>query len=302
MGTSTFTLPPGRKISYSLSHSTDPARPTILLSNSLCSQFSFWDPIVTRLHDLNFRVLRYDHPGHGDSGVPSDPSCTTFDSLAEDVHALVTSSNLAPYFMGGHSPGMGSSTPSLHAWMGVSMGAALGIVFATKYPGMIKKLVICDTIKSSPVNAGAPDAFGPRVKAARESGSMEKAVGETMERWFGKEWIEQNPEEASRVKGLMERTSLDGFETCVAALRSSTFDLGPLFAKVGSSVESVLLVVGEKDADLPTQMAKMRDEIQKGIPEAGKEVELKVIKDAGHVCFIDGQEDFLKVVLPFLQE
>lgn len=179
------------------------------------------------------------------------------------------------------------------------MGAALGIVFATKYPGVIKRLVVCDTISCSPANAGAADAFGPRVKAARESGSMSNAVGETMERWFGKEWIEQNPEEAGRVRALMEKTTLDGFETCIAALRSSTFDLRPLFGKVGSSVERVLLVVGEKDADLPVQMAKMREEIQSG---SGKEVELKVIKGAGHVCFIDGKEEFLKVVLPFLEE
>ncbi|KAM7199770.1 Alpha/Beta hydrolase protein [Naviculisporaceae sp. PSN 640] len=295
----TYTLPSGTTISYHLSHPTDPARPTVLLSNSLSSQFSFWDHIVTQLHALNFRVLRYDHPGHGQSGVPSDLSSTTFDSLAEDVHCLITSPDLAPCFTGKHSPDVKSFTPALHAWIGVSMGAALGIVFATKYPGVVKRLVVCDTISCSPVNAGGADAFGPRVKAARESGSMQTAVRETMERWFGTEWIEKNPEEAGRVKSLMGQTTLDGFETCIAALRSNTFDLRPLFGKVGSSVERVLLVVGEKDADLPAQMAKMKEEVQKG---SAKEVELKVIKEAGHVCFIDGKDEFLKVVLPFLEK
>ena len=298
---SSYTLPSGRTISYSLSHPEDPTRPTVLLSNSLSSQFSFWDPVVADLHSLGLRVLRYDHPGHGSSGVPADLSSTTFDSLVEDVHSLLTSSDLAPSFTGKHSPDK-AFTPLLHAWIGVSMGAALGILFATKYPGVIQRLVVCDTISSSPVNAGVQDAFGPRVQAARESGSMKVAVGETMERWFGKEWIERNADEASRLRGLMEQTTVDGFETCVAALRSQTFDIRPLFGLVGKSVERVLLVVGENDADLPVQMEKMREEIQKGIPEGGKKVELKVIKGAGHVCFIDGKDEFLSVVVPFLQE
>jgi len=296
-----FTLPgSGRKIAYSLSYPTEPSRPTILLSNSLSSQYHFWDHIVDELHSAGFRVLRYDHPGHGDSGVPSDLNSTTLGSLAEDVHALLTSPDLAPAFTGKHSPNEGF-TPALHAWIGVSMGAALGVVFSTKYPGIVQRLVICDTIACSPKNAGVPDAFGPRVQAAREHGSMEKAVAETMDRWFGAEWIKANPDEASRLKALMDRTTVDGFETCVAALRSDSFDIRPLFGKVGTSVEKVLLVVGEKDADLPEKMEIMRAEIEKGFP-GGKKIELKVVKNAGHVVFIDGKEEFIQVVLPFLSD
>ncbi|KAK3314493.1 Alpha/Beta hydrolase protein [Apodospora peruviana] len=297
---STFRLPTGRTISYSLSYNDEPSRPTVLLSNSLSSQYAFWDHIVSVLHSAGLRVLRYDHPGHGNSGVPDDLASTTFASLAEDVYALLTSPALTTCFTGKHAPDA-PFTPLLHAWIGVSMGAALGIVFATTYPGIIQRLVICDTISSSPANAGVEDAFAPRVAAARESGAMAKTVTATMERWFGKEWIEANAEEAERVKALMGKTTLDGFETCVAALRSHTFDIRPLFAQVGQAVERVLLVVGEKDADLPKQMARMRDEVQKGFGEK-QQVKLEVIPDAGHVCFIDGMDEFLKAVMPFLEE
>jgi len=296
-----FTLPSGRPISYEFTYKTEPSRPTILLSNSLAAHLSFWDRVVAALHDAGFRVIRYDHPGHGRSGVPSDLSSTTFDSLAEDVYTLLTSSDITRWFAGVNSPA--SLTPSLHAWIGVSMGAALGVVFAVRHPGMIRNLLICDTIACSPSNAGAPDAFTPRVAAAREAGSMDRAVEETMGRWFGAEWIAANPDEAARVRNLMRKTSVDGFETCIAALKSDTFDIRPMVGKLAQCVEHVRLVVGERDADLPEKMAQMRHQVQKGFEAAGKDekVELVVVPKAGHVPFIDGYDDYIKAVLPFLQ-
>ncbi|CCC10883.1 hypothetical protein SMACR_04114 [Sordaria macrospora] len=291
-----FSLPSGRTISYELTYSNEPTRPTVLLSNSLSSQYRFWDHIVERLHDAGYRVLRYDHPGHGASGVPDDLSSTTFASLVEDVYALLTSSDVAAAFHGHHSPDA-AFTPSLHAWIGVSMGAALGVVFSSRYPGVVQKLVICDTISASPKNAGVPDAFIPRVAAAREHRSMEKAVAETLDRWFGQDWIKANPTEAERVHTLMKQTSVDGFETCIAALRSDSFDIRPLMPGLGNCVQHVLLVVGEKDGDLPEKMKELRDTCPENL-----KAELKVILNAGHVSFVDGREDFLKTVLPFLGE
>ncbi|OIW22918.1 alpha/beta-hydrolase [Coniochaeta ligniaria NRRL 30616] len=296
-----FKLPSGRPLSYEFTYKTEPDRPTILLSNSLCAQYGFWDRVVSVLHDEGFRVILYDHPGHGQSGVSSDLSSTTFDSLADDVYTLLRSPDITQWFAGVNSPS--TLTPSLHAWIGVSMGAALGVVFAVRHPGMIRNLLICDTIACSPSNAGEPDAFGPRVAAARTAGTMAKTVDETMERWFGAEWTAANADEATRVRKLMQTTSADGFETCIAALKSDTFDIRPLVGRLAECVEHVKLVVGERDADLPVKMAQMRDQVQKGFDAAGKneKVELVIIPKAGHVPFIDGYEDYIRAILPFLK-
>jgi pimeloyl-ACP methyl ester carboxylesterase len=301
----TFTLPSGRPIAYEFTYKTEPTRPTILLSNSLCAQYAFWDRVVSALHDAGFRVIRYDHPGHGQSGVPSDDlSSTTFDTLASDVHTLLTSPDISRWFAGSANNSPATLTPLLHAWVGVSMGAALGVVFAVRHPGMVRNLVVCDTIACSPSNAGAPDAFAPRVAAARKAGTMDGAVSETMERWFGAEWIAANPDEANRVRTLMRTTSVDGFETCIAALRSETFDIRPLVGRLAECVGHVRLVVGERDADLPAKMAQMRDQVQEGFDAVGKDekVELVVIPKAGHVCFIDGFGDYIQAILPFLTQ
>ncbi|EON96743.1 putative 3-oxoadipate enol-lactonase protein [Phaeoacremonium minimum UCRPA7] len=297
-----FQLPDGRELSYELTYVTEPQRPTVLLSNSLSAQFGFWDEVVSALHDAGFRVLLYDHPGHGKSSAPTDLGSTTFESLADDVHNLLTSKEITAAFSGHHAPR--TLTPFLHAWVGVSMGAALGIFFVTKFPGMVKNLVVCDTISCSPSNAGVEDAFGPRVKAARQDGDMKKTVQSTMERWFGAEWIASHSERADVLRGLMETTTIDGFETCIAALQSPTFDVRPLAPKVASGTEHVLFVVGEKDADLPEKMKGLRDGVQDGFSAAGKsgeQVDFVVIPNAGHVSFVDGFEAFRDAVVPFLK-
>jgi 3-oxoadipate enol-lactonase len=283
-----ITLPDGRGMSYSLSPEPSSSSPVVLLANSLCADATSWTKVVEVLHGAGLRTLRFDQPGHGASDVPADLGSTTFDSLADDVHALLESLGLG----------------KLHAWIGVSMGAATGIVFVTKYPGIVSRLVACDTISFSPANEeGGTDVFGPRVAAANKEGSMDSIIEGTLTRWFGPEWMESNPAETSRMRTLMRSTTVAGFETCCAALRSPTFDLRPLFAKVASGVDDALLVVGSKDANLPQTMDTMREGIEMGFKKAGRErnVLLKVIPDAGHVCYVDGFESFCQAVVPFLK-
>ncbi|KAH7305803.1 Alpha/Beta hydrolase protein [Stachybotrys elegans] len=277
-------LPDSRKLSYALDAAPTDA-PIVLLSNPLCAPLQVWDHVVPAINQKGFRTLRYDQPGHGGSSAPPALD-TTFDSMADDVSELLKALKIT----------------KLHAWVGVSMGAAEGFYFVTRYPGIVSKFVVCDTIASSPVNAGVEDAFGPRVAAVRQSRTMEKAVQETMERWFGNDFIAANKDEAERMRSIMLSTTIDGFETCCHALRSSSFDLHPLYEKVAGGVDDALFVVGEKDANLPQAMDKMREEVQQGFAAAGKpkQLDLVVIKNAGHVCFIDGKEQFLETVLSFL--
>ncbi|RYP76418.1 hypothetical protein DL771_001857 [Monosporascus sp. 5C6A] len=288
--TALFTLPSGRVMRYAITASSSSADgPTVILSNSLCAPLQTWDHVVPVLASKGFRVLRYDPPGHGGSSVPQDLASTTFDWLADDVRHLLRHVGI----------------PKLHAWIGVSMGAATGIVFAARHPGIISRLVACDTISCSPVNAGTADVFGPRVDAARQAGNMDAIVEGTLERWFGRGWMEENPSETARMRQAMRETSVDGFETCCAALRSKSFDLRPLLEDAGRGVESALLLVGEKDANLPESMKELRQGIEDGIRKSSNpdaSVDLKVIKGAGHVCYIDGFEQFQEIVTDFLKE
>ncbi|KAI2463965.1 zearalenone lactonase [Annulohypoxylon bovei var. microspora] len=286
---SSLSLPSSRTISYALTTvSSNPGIPTVLLSNSLCAPFTSWDHVVPKLTSRGLNVLRYDQPGHGASTAPADLSSTTFHTLADDVRELL-----------GHL-----SITRLHGWIGVSMGAATGMVFAAKYPNVVQKLIVCDTISCSPVNTEAADVFGPRVAMAREAGRMDAIIDATLDRWFGRAWIDTNPDETRRMRGLMFGTSIDGFETCCAALSSQTFDLRPLAVETGQGVEEVLFVVGEKDANLPETMQELRQGVEQGLGKKDSQasVDLHVIKNAGHVCYVDGYDEFITITTRFLDK
>lgn len=280
----TYTLPDGRKLSYALSSSPADGR-IVVLANSLAAPFDVWDHVVGFLEGIGFRTLRLNQPGHGDSDAPNPPTKNTFQSMANDVHILLVHLGLK----------------QVYAWIGVSMGAAMGVVFVTSYLNAVQRLIICDTISCSPVNAGTEDLFGARVALAKKEG-MKSIVAGTMERWFGRDWMDANPKEAARVQDIMMSTKVDGFEACCSALSSDTFDLRPLFAKVPTSVEKSYLIVGEKDADLPQEMEKMRAEIEVAAQKASKQekVELTIIPNAGHVCFVDNFDVFCKTVKEYL--
>ncbi|KAK2049320.1 alpha/beta-hydrolase [Colletotrichum somersetense] len=277
-------LPDGRVLSYDLSGPD--SKPIVLLANPLSAPFALWDRVVEVLHDNGFRTLRFDQPGHGKSSAPKALD-TEFETIADDVHFLVTSLKVDKLF----------------AWVGVSMGAATSFYFVTKYPGMVHKLAICDTISSSPKLAGVEDAFGARAKAAGEAGNMQAQVEQTMERWFGADWVKANPDEARRARAIMNQTTVEGFQTCCHALQSDKFDIRPLFERVGSGVDEALLIVGEKDANLPQAMEGMREKVEAGFKAAGKDrkIELKVIPEAGHAPFVDNFGQFKEVLLGYLK-
>ncbi|RYC60913.1 hypothetical protein CHU98_g5301 [Xylaria longipes] len=241
---------------------------------------------------LGCNVLRYDAPGHGDSEVPTDLSSTTFETVADDVHALLDHLDIK----------------KLHAWIGVSFGGITAITFAARYPGIIERLIPCGVAPCSPVNAGTPDIFGQRVAAARAAGNLDSTIGDTMNRWFLNR-LESNPPTWDSVRKSMETTSIDGFETCCSALRHPSFDLRRIVAKAGHGVGSALLLDGQYD-NLHQEMEELRKGIERGQRikslRRGKGkaplVELQIVEGGGHVLFVDGLEHFTAIVGRFIDE
>ena len=76
----------------------DPARPALLLGNSLGSELALWDPVLPALR-RHFRVLRFDKRGHGASEAP--PGDYTIEALAGDALAVADAAGL-PFSLHGH--------------------------------------------------------------------------------------------------------------------------------------------------------------------------------------------------------
>ena len=58
--------------------------PALVLSSSLGTTRELWDAQLPALAP-HFRVVRYDHPGHGESPIPGSP--VTIEDLAADCPA-----------------------------------------------------------------------------------------------------------------------------------------------------------------------------------------------------------------------
>ena len=102
----------------------------VLMSNSLSSDLTIWDSLIPSLIS-RFRILRYDHRGHGETEVPNKPC--TFERLADDAAELLDNLQIA----------------KIAAFIGDSMGAATAIVFSGRHPGRVESYVVMDTITAS---------------------------------------------------------------------------------------------------------------------------------------------------------
>ncbi|KAI0452716.1 Alpha/Beta hydrolase protein [Xylaria acuta] len=237
-------LASSRILEYTMSRGIE--LPVVLLSTPLCMPLEVMDGVGEILERSNYRLLRYNLPGHGGvSTVPADLSETTFDSLAADVRALLTHLGIE----------------KLSAWVGSGLGAATATVFAAKYPDIVERLVLADPIICSPVNAGIPDMFSTRVAAAREVGNLESDIEAELKRCFRLRWLNSNPGEAQHLRTLMGTTSLEGFETCCSALSDPNFDLQSLAAQAGRNIGSALIIRG---LDNPTYYGRLRMGIESG--------------------------------------
>jgi 3-oxoadipate enol-lactonase len=168
--------------------------PVLMLSNSLGTDFSMWDPQMEELQ-RRFRILRYDTRGHGKSSVP--PGDYTIDQLGRDVLGLLDSLRLN----------------RVH-FCGLSMGGAIGIWLGIHAPNRLHRLVISNTA----ARIGTPDGWNARIATVRKDG-MTPVAAAVVERWFTPEFRASSPEPVARMQNMLENSPPEGYASCCAAIR-----------------------------------------------------------------------------------
>ncbi|KAI0418774.1 zearalenone lactonase [Xylaria grammica] len=285
----TLELSSGRDMSFSFAEPPGGSYDFILLANPFGTTLEIWDHVVLRCTAAGFNVIRYELPGHGFSTAPEDLDSTTIHTLVQDVLELLEDMDVQ----------------KLDAWIGVGLGAAIGVAFAARYANYITRLVVCDTITCSPVNAGVPDFFRTSSAALASAGGTDDYVDDSLRRWFGDTWLGANEDEAERVRFCMLDATVEGLQTCLAALSSPTFDLRLWASRAGLHIKSALLLVGENDSPgLYQMMEELQMDLQGGLRmrNPGAVVRLVKILGAGHVPFVDSIDSFLALVFAFLAE
>jgi 3-oxoadipate enol-lactonase len=242
----------------------DPARPCIVLSNSLGTDLSMWDPQAAALA-RDYHVLRYDTRGHGLSGRGTAP--VTLERLGRDVVGLLDA----------------LAIPRAH-FCGISMGGMTGQWLGIHAPRRLDKLVLANTA----ARIGTLETWTARAGQVR-AGGMDGVADGAAARWFTPAFLAREPHVVARMIARLREQDPEGYAACCDALAAAD-----LRTTVGTVAVQTLVIAGA--ADPVTTVADagwMRDRI----PGA-----CLVALAASHISSIEVEPQFTSALAAFLAD
>jgi 3-oxoadipate enol-lactonase len=239
--------------------------PTLVLSSSLGTTQALWERQLPGLaRDL--RVLTYDHPGHGDSALPPQPS--TVESFAEELAALLDE--------------LGIDRVSV---CGVSLGGMVGMALALQAPERVERLVLACTSSY----LGPPEPWLERAALVRSKG-MDAVADAVLGRWFTPPFADAEPGVVSRFRALLCSTPPEGYARCCEAI--AAWDARERISAIGAPT---LVVAGAEDPATPVAHAEL---LTSRIPGA----RLLVVEGAAHLVNVEAAGAFTTAVLEHLEQ
>ncbi|QKW14371.1 3-oxoadipate enol-lactonase [Verrucosispora sp. NA02020] len=230
-----------------------PDAPVLVLGSSLGTTGAMWQPQVAALA-TRFRVLRYDHLGHGASPAPPGPY--TIDLLGRKVLGLLDDLDVE----------------RVH-YAGLSLGGMVGMWLAAYAPERIDRLALLCTSAA----LGPADGWRSRAATVR-AGLLHTVTDAIVSRWFTPAFAAAHPDTVADYQDMLALTPPAGYAACCEAI--AAMDLRPALA----SVRAPTLVVAAAD-DPATPPAHAAD-IAARIDGA----RLVVLADAAHLANVERPE------------
>lgn len=237
--------------------------PVLVLANSLGTTFRMWDAQAPALGE-RFRLLRYDHRGHGGSPVPPGPY--EMDDLGRDVLALLDRLGVERF-----------------SFCGLSIGGMVGMWLASEAPERIERLVLCCTS----ARFEPPEAWSDRARTVRESGVGEISAA-VLDRWFTPAFHKSRPDLVKWAGRMLRDTPAEGYAGCCEAIRDAD-----LRERLGGIQAPTLVIAGADDPAVPVDKAEL---IRDSIPDA----RLVVIEQAAHLANVEQPEAVTREILDHL--
>ncbi len=237
--------------------------PVLLMSNSLGTSLRMWDAQAPALQN-HFRLLRYDHRGHGSSSVPSGPY--SIDDLGRDILALLNQLNVEHF-----------------CFCGLSLGGMVGMWLASEIPDRIERLVLCCTS----AKLGPPENWSTRAETVREDGMG--AISEAaLERWFTQGFRARSTETIEWAESMLLATPAEGYAGCCEAIRDMD-----LRDRLGAIAAPTLIIAGADDEAITLDHAELvRDSIT--------DSHLLVVEEAAHLANVEQSESIIRSILGHL--
>jgi 3-oxoadipate enol-lactonase len=225
---------------------------TVVLAGSLGSTAEMWEPQRPAL--AGKEVVRIEHPGHGAAPVVD---MATVGDLAARALAQIEAERFA--------------------FVGLSLGGAIGMQIALDEPERVEKLVLASTS----VRFGEPQQWLDRAATVRAEG-LQAIVDATMGRWF-----ESQPAD-ERWRRMFLSVDAEGYARCCEAL--ATWDAREA---VGRIDVPTLAVAGAEDPTTPPEHLRA---IADAIPGA----RLQVLQHAKHLANVERADAFNRLLEDWL--
>jgi 3-oxoadipate enol-lactonase len=237
--------------------------PVLVMASSIGTTLRMWDDGAPELGE-RFRLVRYDHRGHGGSPVPPGPY--RIEDLGRDALALLERLEIERF-----------------SWCGLSIGGMVGMWIASEVPERVERLVLCCTSAL----LGPRELWDERIRVAGEEG-MEALVESVVPRWFTPGFFSGHPETVEKAARMLRETDPEGYAGCCAAIRDMD-----LRDRLGSITSPTLVISGAEDPATPPEHGEL---IRDLIPGASFEV----IPDASHLANIEQPEAVTRAILDHL--
>jgi 3-oxoadipate enol-lactonase len=216
-----------------------------------------------------YQVILYDMRGQGQSDKPDMPY--SFDIHAEDQRALLEHLGIS----------------KVHH-VGISYGAELGLVFALKYPNMLKSLVSCSAVSF----------VGPLLnemcqlwRYACVTGDSELFYHATVPLNFGETFIHNNAAILEQAKARYTQLEYPPLVRLLDAFLK--LDITDQLSKIKIPT---CVIVGEKD------ILKQAYPYSKIIHDNIVKSEMIIVHDSGHAVTFEKPDEFNSIVMGFLRK
>jgi 3-oxoadipate enol-lactonase len=178
----------------SVHHTVEGEGPPLVLSASLGTTLALWSPNLGQLA-ARYRVVRYDHPGHGKS--PLGPRM--IDGLAREALSLLDALGLRRV-----------------TFCGLSLGGMVGMWLGAHVPERLERLVLCCAAAHLP----PAEQWLERAATVRERG-MEAIADSVLRRWFTPRFAH----DPKPWRDMLVSTPREGYARCCEAI--AAMDLRP---------------------------------------------------------------------------
>jgi 3-oxoadipate enol-lactonase len=224
-----------------------PAAPVVVLGGSLGSTLEMWQPQLPALTP-RFRLIRYDHRGHG--GSPSAPGPYRLDDLGADVIELLDRLGIERAHVGG-----------------LSLGGMVAMWLAIHAPERVGRLALMCTS----ANVGPPPRWTERAAAVRR-GEIDAVADTIVERWFTAAFAAQEPEQIEHFRTMIASSDPEGYAGCCEAIGAMN-----LLPELGRVQAPTLIIAGADDPSTPPEHAEA---IAARVPAA----RVEVLQAAAHLA------------------